>query len=51
MVEKTAGCSRQDFSQFLQEELQYLDSLKADPLELTLQIEYANALKQYYETK
>lgn len=51
MIEKSAGCNRQDFPQFLQEELRYLDSLKADPPELTLQIEYANALKQYYEAK
>ena len=51
MIEKSAGCNHQDFLQFLQEEFQYLDSLKADPPELTLQIEYANALKQYYETK
>ena len=51
MVEKVAGCTRRDFPQYLQEELLYLDSLKADPPELTARIEYANALKRYYETK
>ena len=34
-VEKSTGCSRQDFPRFLQEELVYLDSLKADPPEVT----------------
>lgn len=50
-VEKSTGCSCQDFPQFLQEELVYLNSLKADLPEITAQIEYANALKQYYKTK
>ena len=50
-VEAATGYSRQDFPRFLQEELVYLDSLSADPPELTAQIEYANALKLYYKTK
>jgi hypothetical protein len=50
-VEKSTGCSRQDFLRFLQEELVYIDSLKADPPEVTARIEYANALKRYYKTK
>lgn len=51
MVEQSTGCSRQDFPQYLQDELVYLNGLKADPPELTARIEYANALKRYYETK
>ncbi len=51
VIERAGEYSRQDFPQFLQEELLYLNSLKADPPELTAQIEYANALKQYYESK
>ena len=51
VAEDVAGCNRRDFQQYLQEELEYLSSVKADPPELTAQIEYANALKQYYETK
>jgi hypothetical protein len=51
VVEDATCCNRQDFPQFLQEELAYLSSLNADPPELTVQIEYANALKRYYETK
>ena len=50
-VENAHCCNRQDFPQFLQEERLYLDSLKADPPEITAKIEYANALKQYYERK
>ena len=50
-VEDAHCCNRQDFPQFLQEELLYLDSLKVDPPEITAKIEYANALKRYYETK
>ena len=50
-VEISTGCSRQDFPRFLQEELIYLNGLQADPRELTVQIEYANALKRYYKTK
>ena len=50
-VENAHHCNRQDFPRFLQEELSYLDSLKADPPELTAKIEYANALKRYYEYK
>ena len=49
-AESVAGCDHWDFPQFLQELLN-LNSLKADPPELTAHIEYANALKQYYETK
>jgi hypothetical protein len=54
IVEHSASCNHQDSLQFLQEECLYLNnlnSLNADPPELTAQIEYANALKQYYETK
>lgn len=51
VVEKAGEYNRRDFPQFLQEELLYLNSLNADPPELTAQIEYANALKRYYETK
>ena len=51
VIEKAGEYSCWDFPQFLQEELSYLNSLKADPPELTVQIEYANALKQYYESK
>ena len=51
VVEEAAHCNHCNFPQYLQQELLYLNSLKADPLELTAQIEYANALKQYYETK
>jgi hypothetical protein len=36
---------------FCKKNSQYLDSLKADPPELTAQIEYANALKRYYKSK
>ena len=49
VVETSVDCNRQDFPQFLQEEFSYLNSVKADPPELTAQIEYANALKRYYE--
>jgi len=51
IVETATGYSRQDFPRFLQEELLYLNSLRADPPELTARIEYANALKRYYESK
>ena len=51
IAEKVAHCKRQDFPQYLQEERLYLDSLKADPPELTARIEYANALKRYYNAK
>ena len=51
VVEKAGEYNRRDFPQFLQEELSYLNSLKADPPELTAQIEYANALRRYYESK
>lgn len=51
VVETSVKCDRRDFPQFLQEELLYLDSLKADPPELTAQIKYANALKRYYTCK
>ena len=51
VVETSVKCSRRDFPEYLQEELLYLDSLKADPPELTAQIEYANALKRYYTCK
>ena len=50
VCEGVAGCNCQDFQQYLQEELEYLNSVKADPPELTTQIGYANALKRYYET-
>ncbi len=51
VAENVARCKREDFPRYLQEELLYLDSLKADPPELTARIEYANALKKYYESK
>jgi len=51
VAERSSGYTRRDFPGFLQEELLYLDSLNADPPELTTQIEYANALKQHHETK
>lgn len=51
LAEVSSGCTRRDFPRYLQEELSYLDSLKADPPELTAQIEYANALKQHHEAK
>lgn len=51
LVENAHHCDRQDFPRFLQEELVYLNSLKADPPEITAKIEYANALEQYYDRK
>jgi len=51
VVEDIAGCSHQDFPQFLQEELWYLNSLKADQPKVTAQMKYANALKLYYKSK
>ncbi len=51
VAENVTRCKREDFPRYLQEELLYLDSLKADPPELTARIEYANALKKYYESK
>ena len=51
IAESVAHCKRQDFPQYLQEELLFLDNLKADPPELTARIDYANALKKYYESK
>ncbi len=51
VAENVTRCKREDFLRYLQEELLYLDSLKADPPELTARIEYANALKKYYESK
>lgn len=51
LAEVIASCNRRDFPQFLQEERTYLESLKADPPELTAQIDYANALRRYYESK
>ena len=51
IAEDVTHCNRQDFPRYLQEELLYLNSLKADPPELTARIEYANALKKYYESK
>ena len=51
LAEVVASCNHRDFPQFLQEEHSYLESLKADPPELTAQIDYANALKQYYISK
>ena len=51
VVEEAAHCNCWDFLQYLQQELLYLKSLKEDLPELTAQMEYANALKQYYKTK
>ena len=50
VVEITTGCNCQDFPQFLQEEL-VSQQPQSRPTRFTAQIEYANALKWYYEIK